>query len=459
MNMKIKLNENYKNLKKSYLFSEIAKRVKAYGAENPDKKIIRLGIGDVTLPLTKSVTDAMTAAVAEMGKKETFRGYAPEYGYDFLREAISRYYKRFGTDVPAEEIFVSDGAKSDVGNITEIFGDNPVLIPDPVYPVYFDSNVMSGRNVTFIRADEKNGFLPTPAGLSGEGYIIYLCSPNNPTGRGLRPRGACRMGEFRPFHRLGSSSMIRRTKRISTETTPIRSMKSRARERAPSRFAASQRPRALPERAARGRSFRPSFPRTACRCARCGSAVRRRNSTACRMWCREAPRRRFRTPALPSAHALVTYYMENAAMIADVLREKGIFFTGGTSSPYIWMRCTGGMDSWSFFDALLHGVQVVGTPGAGLRRLRRRVFPAHLLCFPRGDGGSGRETARLSLIFSFRRDKTMVAEQKLLHTNLTVDENGHLLFAGADTVALAGEIRHAALPHRRRTGARALPRI
>ena len=364
MNMKIKLNENYKNLNKSYLFSEIAKRVKAYGAENPDKKIIRLGIGDVTLPLTKSVTDAMTAAVTEMGNKETFRGYAPEYGYDFLRDAISRYYKRFGTDVPAEEIFVSDGAKSDVGNITEIFGDNPVLIPDPVYPVYFDSNVMSGRDVTFIRADEANGFLPTPAGLSGEGYIIYLCSPNNPTGAVYDHKGLAEWVNFA----LATGSLI-------------------IYDSAYEAYINGDYPHTIYEiEGARACAIEIcSFSKTAgFTGTRCSWTVVPSELSSDGMSLREMWERRQATKfngvpyvvqrgaeaALSDAgvaecHALVAYYMENAAMIADVLREKGIFFTGGTSSPYIWMRCTGGMDSWSFFDALLHGVQVVGTPGAG----------------------------------------------------------------------------------------------
>ena len=150
--MKILLNDNYKNLKKNYLFSEIGARVRAYSEAHPDANIVRLGIGDVTLPLTKSVTVAMAKAVAEMADKATFRGYSPEYGYDFLLSAIANHYKRYGVTLACDEIFVSDGAKSDVGNITELFGDNPVLIPDPVYPVYLDSNIMAGRRVSFLRA-------------------------------------------------------------------------------------------------------------------------------------------------------------------------------------------------------------------------------------------------------------------------------------------------------------------
>ena len=362
--MKIKINENYKNLKKSYLFSEIAKRIQAYSEENPSAKIIRLGIGDVTLPLTKSVTQAMTKAVAEMGARETFRGYAPDNGYDFLREAISRHYKRFGVDIPVEEISVSDGAKSDVGNITEIFGDNPVLIPDPVYPVYYDSNVMSGRRISFIRADETNGFLPMPEGLSGEGYIIYLCSPNNPTGAVYDHAGLKRWVDFA----VSTGSLI-------------------LYDSAYEAYIHGNFPHTIYEiEGARACAIEIcSFSKTAgFTGTRCSWTVVPSELSAGGMSLREMWERRQATKfngvpyvvqrgaeaALSDAGyaecmELVNYYMENAALIAGVLREKGIFFTGGTSSPYIWMRCPAGMDSWSFFDSLLHGIQVVGTPGAG----------------------------------------------------------------------------------------------
>ena len=362
--MKIKINENYKNLEKSYLFSEIAKRIQAYSEENPSAKIIRLGIGDVTLPLTKSVTQAMTKAVAEMGARETFRGYAPDNGYDFLREAISRHYKRFGVDIPVEEISVSDGAKSDVGNITEIFGDNPVLIPDPVYPVYYDSNVMSGRRISFIRADETNGFLPMPEGLSGEGYIIYLCSPNNPTGAVYDHAGLKRWVDFA----VSTGSLI-------------------LYDSAYEAYIHGNFPHTIYEiEGARACAIEIcSFSKTAgFTGTRCSWTVVPSELSAGGMSLREMWERRQATKfngvpyvvqrgaeaALSDAGyaecmELVNYYMENAALIAGVLREKGLFFTGGTSSPYIWMRCPAGMDSWSFFDSLLHGIQVVGTPGAG----------------------------------------------------------------------------------------------
>ena len=180
-----KLNENFFKLKKNYLFIEIAKRIKAYSESHPEeaKRLIRMGIGDVTLPLAPVVVEAMEKACREMGVKETFRGYEDSgAGYDFLRNAISDYYKSFGADVAADEIRVSDGAKSDCGNIIDIFGaGNTVLVTDPAYPVYVDSNIMNGNEVIFADSDESNGFAAMPD-KSVKADLIDLCSPNNPTG-------------------------------------------------------------------------------------------------------------------------------------------------------------------------------------------------------------------------------------------------------------------------------------
>ena len=179
----MKLNKHYSELNESYLFSTIAHKVAAYQKANPDKDIIRLGIGDVTLPLAKSVTDAMLKAVEEQGKKETFHGYIPsEQGYEFLRSAIQKYYAGHGVELDMAEIFVSDGAKSDLGNLLDLFDvDNTVLVPDPVYPVYVDDNVMAGRKILYMSASAENNFLPMPDG-NVHADIVYLCSPNNPTG-------------------------------------------------------------------------------------------------------------------------------------------------------------------------------------------------------------------------------------------------------------------------------------
>ena len=176
------INKNYQNLEDSYLFSTVARKQREFQEANPDKKVIRLSIGDVTLPLAPAVIEAMHKAVDEMGTKEGFHGYGPEQGYDFLKQSIQSYYASHGTQLETDEIFISDGAKSDVGNILDLFSqDNVVLVPDPVYPVYVDTNTMAGRKIVYMNANEENGFLPLPD-ASVKADIIYLCSPNNPTG-------------------------------------------------------------------------------------------------------------------------------------------------------------------------------------------------------------------------------------------------------------------------------------
>ena len=178
-----KINKNYANLKESYLFADIAKRVNKFSENNPDKKVIKMGIGDVTKPLVAEVVLSMHSAVEDMGVKEGFHGYGPEQGYDFLKNKIVNYYKKeTGVVLESNEVFISDGAKSDVGNITDLFSnDNVIVVPDPVYPVYVDSNIMLGRKIVYIKGNEENNFLPMPK-ENMEGDIFYLCSPNNPTG-------------------------------------------------------------------------------------------------------------------------------------------------------------------------------------------------------------------------------------------------------------------------------------
>ena len=182
--MKIKINEGFLGLKDNYLFSEVARRVRDYGSANPEeeKRLIRLGIGDVTLPLAPCVVAAARRATAEMGESETFRGYAPERGYAFLLEAVARRYASLGVSLDEDEIFISDGAKSDAGNIADILGDSPVYIPDPVYPVYADSSILAGRRVRMIEGTRENLFLPMPDGIAESGAVFFICSPNNPTG-------------------------------------------------------------------------------------------------------------------------------------------------------------------------------------------------------------------------------------------------------------------------------------
>ena len=180
--MKIKMNENFKAFKDNYLFVECAKRIADFQAANPDAKVIKLSIGDVTRPLPKVAIDALNVAVEEQAHAETFRGYAPESGYDFTRQAVADYYTRRGAKIDASEVFISDGAKSDCGNVLDILGNNKVYVPDPVYPVYVDTNIMKGNEIAYLPGTLENGFAPMPTDDIEEGSVIYICSPNNPTG-------------------------------------------------------------------------------------------------------------------------------------------------------------------------------------------------------------------------------------------------------------------------------------
>ncbi len=364
LNMNIKLNDNFDNIKESYLFSEIAKRVNKYSAEHPEAKIIRLGIGDCTLPLTKTVIDAMHKAVDEMGVKETFRGYPPEYGYDFLREAISKYYASNGVDVAADEIFVSDGAKSDCGNIVDILGDNTILIPDPVYPVYMDSNIMSGRKIELISGNQENGFLPMPNGLEVKPYVIYICSPNNPTGATYNKE---QLGEWIAFAKKSGSLIIF--------------------DSAYEAFIKGDYPHSI--YAVEGArecvieicsfSKMAGFTGTRCSWTVFPKELEVNGKSVQKMWARRQATKFNGVPyviqraaeaalspeGVKEAMANIDYYMSNGKLIGELLKEKGVWFSGGVCSPYIWLKCPNNMKSWDFFDMLLEKVQVVGTPGAG----------------------------------------------------------------------------------------------
>ncbi len=361
--MKIKLNDNFGRIKESYLFSDIAKKVNAYQAANPGKKIIRLGIGDVTLPLTPCVTRAMQKAVAEQSEKQSFRGYAPEYGYDFIRAAVSDYYSRRGVSISADEIYVGDGAKSDLGNITDILGDNKILIPSPVYPVYVDSNLMCGREITLINADAENNFLPAPP----EGdttYVIYLCSPNNPTGAVYTRDGlaewinyALRTGSLIIFDSAYESYIDGDYPRSVYEIPGARECAIEI----------------------NSLSKRAGFTGTRCGWTIVPDELESGGVKLGKLWARRQATKFNGVPYVvqrgaeaslsPEGEAecreLIGYYKKNAQIIASALESRGVWFTGGKNSPYIWMKCPGGMGSWEFFDYLLNRIQVVGTPGEG----------------------------------------------------------------------------------------------
>ncbi len=364
MSLNIKLNENFFNVKKSYLFSEIAKRVKEYSEKNPDKKIIRLGIGDVTLPLPRVAVTALKKAADEMGSAATFRGYAPEYGYDFLMEKIADYYKRFSVSRNSEEIFVSDGAKSDVGNIVDILGDNEILIPDPVYPVYLDSNVMSGHKISLLKGTRENGFLPMPDNTDKKPYVIYLCSPNNPTGA------------------VYSREQLKAWVDFANETGSLIIFDS-----AYEAFISGDYPHSIYEIdgadscAVEICSFSKTAGFTGTRCAwsvfpdkltvgdtKLSALWSRRQATKFNgvpYVVQRAAEAVLTDEGIKECKALVEYYMENARIIAAALKNSEIEFVGGENSPYLWLKCPKNMGSWEFFDYLLESAQLVGTPGAG----------------------------------------------------------------------------------------------
>lgn len=361
----LKINENYAKLKESYLFSEIAHRVSAFSKEHPEKKLIRMGIGDVTLPLCDAVVSAMKQASEEMGKAETFRGYGPEQGYDFIKEKIREYYAKRGVSLSPDSIFISDGAKSDLGNILDIFSkDNTVLIPDPVYPVYVDTNVMDGRKIVFADANEKNGFLPLPDDKT-DADIIYICSPNNPTGAVYDREGLTKWVDFAKKH--GSVILF---------------------DAAYEAFVADKElPRSIyeiegaKECAIEFCSLSKTAGFTGTRCGY--TVVPEELMFGChslnKFWLRRqttkfngvsyivqrAAEAVFSDEGQKQIIENINYYRENARIITSAFDELGITYFGGKNSPYIWMKCPDGMDSWTFFDRLLTDAGVVGTPGAG----------------------------------------------------------------------------------------------
>ena len=377
----MKPNYHYKNVAETYLFSNIAKKVAAYTAANPDKKVLRLGIGDVTLPLAPAVIAAMHEAVDEMGKAESFKGYGPEQGYGFLRESIQSYYARRGVTLAADEIFVSDGAKSDCGNILDIFDkDNAVLVPDPVYPVYVDTNVMAGRNIAYMQATAENGFLPMPD-ENVKADIIYLCSPNNPTGAAYTKAQLKAWVDFA----IANNAVI-------------------LYDAAYEAFVADGAARSIFEvEGARKCAIELcSFSKTAgFTGTRCGYTV-----VPCelefdgmnlrKMWLRRQTTKFNGVSYIVQKGAAavfseegekqiaqnLAYYRKNAEKIAACMDECGIAYTGGKNSPYIWLQCPCGMTSWEFFDYLLENAQVVGTPGSGFGKngegyFRLTAFGSH----------------------------------------------------------------------------------
>ncbi len=365
-----KLNENYLNLKQSYLFSEIAHRVAAYQEKNPDKKIIRLGIGDVTRPIGSSVIKALHEGVDAQGNAATFKGYGPEQGYDFLRNAVVNYYAENGVSIDAGEVFISDGAKSDTGNITDLFAqDNVILIPDPVYPVYVDTNIMNGRNITYISANAENNFLPMPDPAQ-HADIIYICSPNNPTGAAYNKEQLKVWVDYA----LANDAIILYDSAYEcfiTDKTLPRSI-----------FAIEGAKKCAIEFCSLSKTA--GFTGTRCGYTIVPKDLKFTASNGTEMFLNAMWNRRqttkfngvsyivqkgaaevFSKEGMAQCRANIAYYQENARIIADCMEKNNIRYFGGINSPYVWFECPMGMESWEFFDYMLNNIQVVGTPGAG----------------------------------------------------------------------------------------------
>ncbi len=373
--MSASVNQNYLKLNESYLFAEIARRIREWQSAHPElsSQLIRMGIGDVTRPLPKTVVDAMVKAAQEMGVAETFHGYGPEQGYDFLKTAIQSYYKKFGVELALDEIFISDGAKSDLGNILDLFDENnTVLVTDPVYPVYVDTNMMSGRKIVYAMSSEENGFLPLPA-PEYRADIIYLCSPNNPTGAVYDREGLTKWVQF------------------ARENNAILLF-----DAAYECFVTGDLPHSIYEiPGARdvaiefcSFSKKAGFTGTRCGYTIVPDTLKRDGASLNKMWLRRQTTKFNGVSYITQrgAEAVFTeagereieenlqYYRDNASIITETMDRLHIYYTGGKNSPYIWLKCPGDMDSWSFFDKLLNEAYVVGTPGAGFGKSGEKFF-------------------------------------------------------------------------------------
>ncbi|MFO7160780.1 MAG: LL-diaminopimelate aminotransferase [[Clostridium] cellulosi] len=373
------VNENFLKLKQNYLFAEVAKRADAFKAAHPDKKVISLGIGDVTRPLPQACIEAMHKAVDDMSRSETFKGYGPYRGYDFLCDEIAKNdYKARGVDISTEEIFVSDGAKSDTGNIGDIFSkDNIVAITDPVYPVYMDTNIMEGREIKIIPCGEQSNFAPIPPDFHAD--LIYLCSPNNPTGSVIKKDLMKAWVDYAIKNEAIILFDAAYERFITEDDVPhsifeIEGAKSCAIE------------------------FR-SFSKTAgFTGTRCGYTVVPKGLMAKTadgqktdlnaMWYRRQSTKYNGTSYIIQRGAAavyteegqkqinesISYYLENARIIREGLSAAGIECSGGINAPYIWVKCPDGMTSWEMFDKLLNETAVVGTPGSGFGEMGEGYF-------------------------------------------------------------------------------------
>ncbi|MEA4823917.1 MAG: LL-diaminopimelate aminotransferase [Clostridiaceae bacterium] len=359
------IRQGFRNIQESYLFSEIGARVRAYQAAHPEREILRMGIGDVTRPLPKAAADAMEKASREMGSAAGFHGYGDEQGYAFLREAIAGYYAGKGVRVDSNEVFVSDGAKSDLGNLLDLFSDDcTVLIPNPTYPVYVDTNVMAGRKVLFYEGKGDNGFTPLPD-ESVHADVIYICSPNNPTGAVYTKEALEKWVEY--ANREDAVILFDAAYEAFVKDTAL-----------PSSILGIDGARTCAIEVC-SLSKTAGFTGTRCGYTVVPAELIRDGCSLRKLWLRRQTTKFngvsyivqrgaeavFTGAGLREARENITYYLENAAILGNALRRAGISYVGGENSPYLWLRCPDGEKSWDFFDRLLNERGIVGTPGAG----------------------------------------------------------------------------------------------
>ncbi len=372
----LKINENYVKLPKSYLFVDIAKKVEQFSQQHPEKEIIRLGIGDVTRPLPKAVVDAMKMASTEMGEAATFRGYGPEAGYLFLRDAICENdYQKNGIEINPDEIFVSDGAKSDTGNIGEIFDrGNTVAVCDPVYPVYVDTNAMAGRagdyspekgwsKIVYMPCKKENGFLPEIPKQRAD--MIYLCFPNNPTGMGIKKNELEKWVGYALAHHSVLLYDAAYEAYITEPDMPHSIYEIEGAKKCAIEF----------------RSFSKTAGFTGVRCAFTviPKELTVNGVSLNRLWERRQSTKMngvsyivqrgaeavYSEAGKKGVRANINYYHKNAKIILEGLQKAGFEVYGGVNSPYVWLKTPNGLSSWEFFDQLLAKTGVVGTPGSG----------------------------------------------------------------------------------------------
>lgn len=375
----VKVNNNFLKLQDSYLFSTIAKKVKAYQKEHPDKKIIKLGIGDVTLPIPNSIKLAMEKAVEEMNHKETFRGYGPEQGYEFLREKIIKYdYQKRNIEIDISEVFVSDGAKCDTGNIVDLFDtDNIVAISDPVYPVYLDTNVISGRsgeyiqnkgvyeNIEYMKLTQENNFEIHPKDLSRRVDLIYICSPNNPTGTVLNKDI---LKEWVEYAKQNNSIILYDAAYeayIQEENIPHSIYEIEDAKKVAIEFKSFSKTAGFTglrcaytiipkELNIKGVSLNDLWKRRQCTKFNGVSYVTQRGAEAV-----------YSEEGMKEIRENIKYYQNNAKIIKKGLDDAKIDYVGGINAPYIWLKVPNNMKSWDYFDLLLQKANIVGTPGVG----------------------------------------------------------------------------------------------